>query len=509
MGVRPSGSSSHLPARGYRRGSHSGQCVWTDQATRVAIPQEVPESIRLLLFSRDRSAQSVLRAALTTDYYVLVASNEAEVKLCLAQHEADVLILDFDSQSSSLDRFLAFIRDIRDLGVPILVMTDDAKRSTAMELVEQGVYDYFRKPPHLAELRIIVRRAYEHSRLKLELRAAKQKLTRLTQCDHLIGTSDSMQRVYDLIHRVADLDANVVIRGESGTGKELVARAIHNLSGRARQPFIPISCGAIPETLIESEVFGYEKGAFTGAAQTKEGYFERVGGGTLLLDEMAEMTAPTQVKFLRVFQEREFSRVGGKKTFPLRARLLFATHRNLEEMVETGEFREDLYYRMHVVRIELPPLRERKEDIPALAKGFLENYATAYSRPAKSIEPGAMRLLMQQEWPGNVRELENMIQRAVIMSEESSIGPDDLYPADGREPMTPPDLFLADGTFELQVRDFKRRLVEAALHESGGNKTRAAERLGITRAYLHRILRQEAALESRRSDESDDEQRAG
>jgi DNA-binding NtrC family response regulator len=460
------------------------------------------------LYSEDHTARSVLRAALSADYDVIVENREVEVKARLEQHKADVLILDFDHGAMSLESLLTFIAEIRELGVPILVMTDDARRSTAIELVEHGVYDYFRKPPHLAELKIIVGRAYEHSQLQFELKAAKQRLNRFSHCDHLIGTSEKMQKVYDLIRRVADLDANVVIRGESGTGKELVARAIHNLSARARQPFLAVPCGAIPETLIESEVFGYERGAFTGATQSKEGYFERVGSGTLFLDEMAEMSSHTQVKFLRVLQEREFGRVGGKKNYQLKARLLFATHRKLEEMVEKGEFREDLYYRMHVVKLEIPPLRERKEDIPALAEGFLRTYASAYGRPVKHLEPAAVRVLERHDWPGNVRELENVIQRAVILSETPLIRTEDLSPLLQEPVEIGANVHFIDAPFDYQVRVYKRRLIEAALQQCGGNKTRAAHKLGITRAYLHRILRQGSEAEYAENHEPSAKQRA-
>ncbi len=451
------------------------------------------ERIRLLLHSKDQAGRCALRAALASDYEVLVESDEQEAKRLIRRKRAEVVVLDFDSQESSLEKVLAFIGEVRNVGVPVLVMTDDTTRSTAMGLVERGVYDYFRKPPHLTELKIAVRRAWEHSQLKLELQAARETLNHLTKCDHLIGASEKMQNVFQLIRRVADLDANVVIRGESGTGKELVARAIHNLSHRAQQPFIAISCGAIPETLVESEVFGHERGAFTGATCTKEGYFQRVGEGTLFLDEMAEMSGQTQVKFLRVLQEREFTRVGGKRMFPLKARMLFATHRNLEEMVVDGTFREDLYYRMNVVRIEIPPLRSRKEDIPTLAAGFMKNYATTYQRPVDEIEPSAMQMLLRHDWPGNVRELENVVQRAVILAEGRAIGPQHMPAALRHAGQAEPEWIRSDDSFDLKVRSFKRQLVHQALEECGGNKTLAAARLGITRPYLHRILRHEPA----------------
>jgi DNA-binding NtrC family response regulator len=300
-----------------------------------------------------------------------------------------------------------------------------------------------------------------------------------------------MRSVYDLIRRVGNLNTNVLIRGESGTGKELVARAIHNLSDRAKAPFIAVSCGAIPETLIEAELFGHDKGAFTGATAAREGYFEQAGEGTLLLDEIGELSLQTQVKLLRVIQQREFCRIGGKKVLPLKARLVFATHRNLGKMVEEGTFRQDLYFRINVFKIELPPLKERKEDIPALARHFLKQYCESCGKRALDLRPSAMQRLLDYEWPGNVRELENVIQRAVILAEDTSIGAEILPSAP--PPAAAPALAtpIAD-SFEDQLKDYKVRLASQAVMECNGNKTLAARKLNITRAYLHRLLRQGA-----------------
>ena len=244
----------------------------------------------------------------------------------------------------------------------------------------------------------------------------------LERCDRLVGSSAELRYVYDLIRRVANLPAVVLINGESGTGKELVARAIHNVGKRANRPFVAVSCGAIPETLIEAELFGHEKGAFTGSVGSREGLLEQAGDGTLFLDEIGELSPSVQVKLLRVLQQREFNRLGSSRTIPLRARVLFATHRNLRQMVAAGTFREDLFYRVAVVSIDVPALRERPEDIPTLAGHMLQKYAEEYGKPVRDIRREAMDMLVAYDWPGNVRELENVIQRSIILADGIHIG---------------------------------------------------------------------------------------
>jgi DNA-binding NtrC family response regulator len=298
-----------------------------------------------------------------------------------------------------------------------------------------------------------------------------------------------MEAVFELIRRVTDLNASVLITGESGTGKELVARAIHNLGRMARRPFVAVSCGAIPETLIEAELFGHEKGAFTGTVGAREGYFEQAGDGTLFLDEIGDLSLNTQVKLLRVLQQREFSRLGSARTIPLRARLLFATHRNLAEAVAQGRFRQDLYYRINVMEIECPALVDRPEDVPLLANSFLLRYSRDYGKPIKGIQAEAMALLESHAWPGNVRELENVIQRAIIIAQRDHIGVEDLPAAIGERGLkvVNPEA----GCFERQVRQYKTKLAYTAIQECNGNKTLAARNLNISRAYLHRLIRAE------------------
>ena len=445
--------------------------------------------IRLVLFSGDSKLQRLLAPALGSDYSVLVESDASKLRQLVDDQQVDVLALDLDCNYSPIQEQLDFFEGMRDSEVPVVVMTDDSRRATVLELLQRGAYDYLRKPPSLPELKIVIRRAHEHAMLKHELENAREKLRTTSRCDRLIGSSARSQVVYDLIRRVTNLDAFVLITGESGTGKELVARAIHNLSKRAKEPFVAVSCGAIPETLIEAELFGHEKGAFTGTNGTREGYLEQAGSGTLLLDEIGELSLQTQVKLLRVLQQKEFSRLGSNRLLPLKARVLFATHRNLAQMVDEGTFRRDLYYRVNVMRINVPPLRERTDDIPLLADHFLRIYASEYGKPVRDFRANAMALLFEYEWPGNIRELENAIQGAVILSEGDSIGPEDLP-----EPLRQVDPLeasegLIPGSFEDQLRDYKIRLANKAIQECHGNKTLAARSLNISRAYLHRLVR--------------------
>jgi DNA-binding NtrC family response regulator len=447
--------------------------------------------IRLLLYS-DSKLQDVLTVTLGPGYTVLVESSKDKVKKLLAGDLVDVLIVDLDSTNSALTEQLAFLAEIKGTSVPIVVMTDDDRRSTAMELVGRGVYDYFRKPPSIVDLKFVVGRAHEHAKLKRELDRAKDKLRRASTCDQLVGSSGRAQVVYDLIRRVADLNAFVLITGESGTGKELVARAIHNLSHRAKSPFVAISCGAIPESLIEAELFGHEKGAFTGAAGARVGYLEQAGEGTLFLDEIGELSLHTQVKLLRVLQQKEFFRLGGSRPIPLKARILFATHRSLPQMVKDGTFRQDLFFRVNVLKIEVPPLRERVEDIPMLANHFLTTYAAAFGKRVSEIDADAMELLVNCDWPGNIRELENAIQSVVVLSEDETIRARDLPEALQRPnpaTMNDPDAGLESQFFEERLHDYKIRLATQAILDCNGNKTNAARRLNISRAYLHRLVR--------------------
>jgi transcriptional regulator with PAS, ATPase and Fis domain len=281
----------------------------------------------------------------------------------------------------------------------------------------------------------------------------------------------------------------VLITGESGTGKELIARGVHHMGIRSDRPFVAVSCGAIPESLIEAELFGHEKGAFTGTVGSRVGYLEQAGDGTLFLDEIGELSLSTQVKLLRVLQQREFSRLGSNRLIPLRARLIFATHKNLGEMVAQGTFRQDFYYRINVVRIDAPSLREHPEDIPQIAMHFLRQYSETFQRVMNGIESDAIAALQNYSWPGNVRELENVIQRAIVVAQDENLHLEDLPSSLRNENLILIDDFEPAGSFEQQLRNYKVKLATTALRENNGNKTLAARSLNISRAYLHRLIR--------------------
>ena len=447
------------------------------------------EPLRLAFHSQDLKLRPLLGSALGREFQVTVEPEREKLHNLIAKDLSEVLILDLDSTYSPIDQQVRFFDEIVESGIAVVIMTDDDSRATAIELVERGAYGYFRKPPALRELKAIVRKAHEHSVLRRRAGNHRQLSPQEPHCDRLIGTSAPMRTVYNLIHKVASLNASVLITGESGTGKELVARAIHNLGARADRPFIAVSCGAIPETLIESELFGHEKGAFTGTTGTREGYLERPANGTLFLDEIGELSLHTQVKLLRVLQQKEFSRLGSSRLIPLQARVIFATHRDLPQMVEKGTFRRDLYYRVNVMRIGCPSLAERPEDISLLAHHFLAHYSEQYQKPISRIDPRALALLEEYSWPGNVRELENVVQSALIVAETDSIRPQDLP-----EHLRQTSVAIAGtdphaASFEKMLDEFRVRLATKAIQECNGNKTLAARSLNISRAYLHQLIR--------------------
>jgi transcriptional regulator with PAS, ATPase and Fis domain len=329
------------------------------------------------------------------------------------------------------------------------------------------------------------------------LQTVQQQHEEPGNCDQIIGSSPSMKRVYKLVSSVTNLNAAVLVTGQSGTGKELIARAIHNLGSRKNRPFVAVSCGAIPETLIEAELFGHEKGAFTGTNGAREGYFEQAGDGTLFLDEIGDLSLFTQVKLLRVLQQMEFSRLGSTRLIPLRARLVFATNQDLAKLVAEGKFRQDLYYRINVMQIESPSLQNRLEDIPAIARHFLRHYSQVFQKPVDTIEPEALEALQSYSWPGNVRELENVMQRAIVMTPGRTVRAEDLslnIQEDDAANVEDDDVVdIADyqptGSFERQLHDYKIKLAVNAVRENNGNKTLAARSLCISRAYLHRLIR--------------------
>lgn len=442
--------------------------------------------IRLALYSQDAKLRTILAPALGAEFDVAVEPDGDRIKERIAQDLCDVLILDLDSSYCAIAQRVQFFDEIVASRIATVALIDDDARPAAVDLVQRGLYSYFRKPPALRELKIGLRRAYEHSALKRDAQPPRPPVEAVS-CDKLIGSSAAMRGVYDLVRRVASLNASVLITGESGTGKELVARAIHNLGDRANRPFVAVSCGAIPETLIEAELFGHEKGAFTGTVGAREGYLEQAGSGTLFLDEIGELSLHTQVKLLRVLQQKEFSRLGSSRLIPLDARVLFATHRDLSQMVEDGTFRRDLFYRINVMRINCPALVDHVEDIPMLAYHFLRHYSEQYHKPTDTIQASAVALLQEYAWPGNVRELENVVQGAIILADGESIGPQDL-PAHLRHPVLPSD-GIQVSSFEKLLQEFKVKLATKAIEDCKGNKTLAARSLNISRAYLHRLIR--------------------
>lgn len=457
--------------------------------------------VRIGLYSEDRKLLSVLSSALGNECRIQMEPGEEEVKRSLASERWDVVILDLDSSQASVAQRIASCKRIVGSQVSTIVMADDSLRGVAEELVRLGAYSYCRKPPSVRELRAIMRRVHERTLLKHESYAEPEPPVEVISCDQMIGSCPQMRQVYDLVRRVASLNASVLVTGESGTGKELIARAIHNLGAHSIRPFVAVCCGAIPETLIEAELFGHEKGAFTGTVGAREGYLEQAGEGTLFLDEIGELSPAVQVKLLRVLQQREFSRLGSTKLIPLRARLIFATHADLGELVSHGKFRLDLYYRINVMKITAPPLRERVDDIPQIATHFLRHYTQIYQKQVDDVSSGAMSLLQAYSWPGNVRELENVIQRAIIVAGGKTIREEDL-PGNLQEEtlISIEDLHPAT-SFERQLRDYKVKLAEQAIRENNGNKTMAARSLNISRAYLHRLIRlsENESLSSRES----------
>ena len=374
-------------------------------------------------------------------------------------------------------------------GVPVVVITADSSSSRTIRAIQAGAYDYLVKPLEPEPVRHVVDRALEHQRLAAEVRELADALAGREARERIVGAGAAMQQVYKLIGRVAGSDAAVLITGETGTGKELVAETIHQNSRRRRGPLVKVNCAALPETLLESELFGHEKGAFTGAVERRKGRFELADGGTIFLDEVGELSPGTQKKLLRVVQFGQFERVGGSVTLQADSRVLAATNRDLEREVAAGRFREDLYYRLNVIRVNLPPLRERREDIPALVAHFLDLYRPAAGAPPTRVSQAAMDVLMTADWPGNVRQLENTVQRAVVLSGGPVITPEDLELAPGLAgAIAGVDVaaLVRGGRGLAQVlADLERALLAEALRQADGDAEAAARRLGLLPGAMH------------------------
>jgi len=450
----------------------------------------VSERARILVVDDEPSMQEFLEIFLRSEGYE--ASTASDVETARAQldvEDFDLVITDLKMPGAT---GLDLLRDVqaRNSGgadTLVVVMTAFASTETAIEAMKEGAYDYISKPFKVDEIRVVLEKALEKKALSSENRRLRSELRGRIRERSLIGTSAPMQRVLDLIGQVAPTKANVLVSGESGTGKEIVARAIHESSERADAPFVAVNCGAIPENLLESELFGHVKGAFTGAISNKPGLFETAGEGTLFLDEVGELTLPLQVKLLRVLQERVFRRVGCTEDQRFEARVVTATNRRLEEEVGKGRFREDLYYRLNVIEVELPPLRDRREDVPLLVAHFVEKFGR---RDTLRLSEAALEKLMVYGYPGNVRELENVIERAVALTRDDVIEVAALPPtvvrgqnATGRERIPSEGLQLDEA-----LADVERRLLLEALEQSGGVKKKAAQRLGISfRSFRYRL----------------------
>ena len=389
------------------------------------------DSKSILIVDDEANIRRVLDAVFSKDgYRVLTAENgKKALDVIATEPNLDVLLCDLIMPDLNGIEVLKSAREINPF-LSVVMITAHGTIKTAVDAMRFGAFDYITKPFDMDEIKLIVKNALERKRLLAENTELKQELRSRYRFDEIVGASGKMQDVYKIIERVANSNATVLIRGESGTGKELVARAIHYNSPRSAKPFIAVSCAALPETLLESELFGHEKGAFTGAVGQKAGRFELANLGTLFLDEIAEVSLSMQVKLLRVLQERKFERIGGTKTLNMDVRMIAATNRNIEDAVALGEFREDLYYRLQVIQVFLPSLRERKEDIPPLIEHFVEKFNKQNGREIKYASPECMDMLMKYDWPGNIRELENAIERGVVLADPNSeyITPD-LLPA--------------------------------------------------------------------------------
>ncbi len=412
-------------------------------------------------------------------FQVETAENAAQALKCLQQTSYDVILLDIKMPGIDGMELLGRIIEI-DPAMIVIMITAYASVDTAVQALKQGAFDYVTKPIDPDELGHLIRNGIEKRRLKSENVQLREKIEELSRADEIVGESPQMQKVLELVRTVAQSDATVLIRGESGTGKELIARAIHANSSRRYFPIVPVNCGALPETLLESELFGHEKGAFTGAQYRRKGRIEMSDGGTLFLDEIGTISMKTQVDLLRVLETKEFTRVGGSK--PIRAdfRVVCATNQNLEKMVESGEFREDLYYRVNVFSIYLPPLRERRSDIPVLAQHFLHRFQTHPSRPISEISPEAMDVLVRYDWPGNVRELANAIERAMVIGKPPAIKPEDLPFQLERATETPGGDSLAD---------LEKAHIARILERTDWNISRAADILKIDRATIYNKIK--------------------
>ncbi len=446
-------------------------------------------SRRILVIDSDANSGQALRDLINSwGYDVKLEQNSSPALDSILKLEPAVII---DSSSLASGNGSHVLREIRNqqFSIPVILLAESGTIELAIHAIqEEGAHHYFEKPVDANKLRVVVERAVELTEAKRENELLRRQLQDRGTFGELVGNSAAMREIYSLVEQVSPSSASVLITGESGTGKELVARTIHQLSPRRDHPFIGINCSAVPETLMESELFGHEKGAFTGAASRRAGCFELAEGGTLLLDEIAEMPPLLQAKLLRVIEERSLRRLGSRKEIAIDVRLIAATNKDPDEAVAKGSLREDLLYRLNVFRLQLPPLKERKDDLPLLAQYLVEKLAEKHARPARFLSPAALTVLQYHAWPGNVRELRNVIERAVIICSGEQIERHHFapYPIDQRERLRDEDtITLPVGT---PIEEVERQMIMRTLQKTKNNKTRAAELLGISLKTLHNKL---------------------
>ncbi len=445
-------------------------------------------SERILVVDDEGRNREFLKELLEVEGFDVETSKDGQEAIeILEKMDFDMVLTDLKMPRSDGLAVLEGLQRINPQTVAV-VFTGYGSIDTAVKAMRLGAYDYITKPLKIEEIMIVIQRALEHRKLALENAMLRRQLKRKYKFDNIVGDSDNMQEVFQMVEKIANTDSTVLIYGESGTGKELIARAIHFNSDRRERPLIPVNCGAIPEELLESELFGHEQGAFTGATRTRIGRFELGNGGTIFLDEIGDMSPALQVKILRVLQEHDFERVGGMKTIKVDIRVIAATNKDLEKHVTEGKFREDLFYRLNVIPIQLPPLRERRTDIPLLASHFIQMYNAKNKHNIAGVAPEAMELLASYDWPGNVRELENMIERIVILKGEGMVETNDLSEkvlASTPHSLHPRIQIPESGiSFNTAVNEFERELILQALNRTNWVKNKAAKLLNLNRTTL-------------------------
>jgi DNA-binding NtrC family response regulator len=442
---------------------------------------------RVLVVDDDSLMKDFLKEALgRSDYSVDLASTGEEALEKIRDKDYDIILSDIRMpQMSGMELLKATKEYLPD--AKVVMMTAYGTVENAVEAMKLGAFDYVMKPFSADEIELVLKRAFEHKRLIWENRLLRSEVAGKYRFENIVGKSPQMQKIFELVEVVADTKATVLITGESGTGKELIARAIHYNSSRKAGPFIKINCAAFPDGLVESELFGHEKGAFTGAIRKSRGRFELADGGTLLLDEVSEISPALQAKLLRVLQEREFERVGSGETIQVDVRIISTSNRNLKEQIEKGKFREDLFYRLNVIPMHISPLRERKEDIPILAEHFLKKYNLENNRSIEGISQKVYEMFMEYLWPGNVRELENYIERAVVTSRGKV-----LTPGDFSKELVLSKAYFSSEAIEVgcSIYEAEKRLILKTLESEGGNRTKAAEILGISTRTLRNKLQE-------------------